>query len=224
MNKSLEILSANLKWLRKYLKISQEEFAEKIGTARTNLSNYESGKNEIMLTTLIKISNYCEISTDNLISCVLDENIYKKTKQNFVNKNRSLENFSRNLKKLRNENNMYQVELANNIGLSKSKISVYEAGKSDITLSSLLKITKYFNVSIEKIISFEIDYIQFFNKLNIDFKELHSDREFLRFLYNLKETYNKQSKVLSNFVNRDIPNKLKEIDELITLISNKEKH
>ena len=225
MNNSLEILSPNLKWFRKLLNINQQEFADGIGIARSNLSNYELSKNEIMLTTLIKISNYCNISIDDLVNCRLDRKIYNEKKKDFKSENRTFMNFSKNLKSLRIRNKLSQLELANAVGISNSKISIYEAGKSDVALSPLLQITSYFNISIEKIISFEIDYIQFskeeitfLKNIDIDFQEMNSDKEFLKFLYNLKETYIKKSISLNKILNVKIPQKLKEINELIFLI------
>lgn len=230
MSNSLEIFGNNLKWLRKLLKMNQEELSQELDISRSNLSYYESGKNDLMLTLLIKTSNFSEIPIDVLITCKLDDEIYYKKKGN-TNKNKSLSNFGRNLKRLRKERNIYQAELESEIGIAKSKISLYESGNSDITLSSLSKIIKYFNITIDEIVSFNIDNLQFtrdevnfFKRFDINLEEIGSDTEFLRLLYNLKDYYNKQTERVSdliNLINTEIPNKVNEINEIINHIEQK---
>jgi len=43
--KIIETVSKNLKKLRKDLKLTQEQFAKKIGVTKTSISNYEKGRN-----------------------------------------------------------------------------------------------------------------------------------------------------------------------------------
>lgn len=230
MSNNLEIFGKNLKWLRKLLKMKQDELSKELNISRSNLSYYEAGKNDLMLTILIKASNFFEIPIDDLIMCELDDEIYYK-KKGHINKNKSLLNFGRSLKRLRKEKNMYQAELENEIGIAKSNISLYESGKSDITFNSLSKIINYYNITIEDITSFNFDNLEFtkeevnfFKKFDINIEGIGTDAEFLKLLYNLREYYNKQLDRVSdliNLINNEIPNKLKEIDELIEQYENK---
>ena len=62
------MLGKNLIYLRKKNKISQSELAEQMGVARTTLGDYERGKTEPNIATLLKIAKYFKISVDALIN------------------------------------------------------------------------------------------------------------------------------------------------------------
>ncbi len=64
--------------------------------------------------------------------------------------------FGERLRDLRQEKNIGQVELATKIGVSKGIISLWEQGKREPTLSSLVAIADYFNVTIDYLIGREI--------------------------------------------------------------------
>lgn len=63
--------------------------------------------------------------------------------------------FKENLKQLRMEKGIGQVELANALGVSKGVISLWENGQREPTMSSLIVIAKYFNVSIDYLVGIE---------------------------------------------------------------------
>ena len=60
-----------------------------------------------------------------------------------------METFGERLKALRLEKGLGQIRLANELRVSKSVISLWENGGSEPTLSNLVKVAKYFNVSID---------------------------------------------------------------------------
>jgi len=60
-------------------------------------------------------------------------------------------NISLNIKKLRIYNDLTQQALADSTGLSKSTIVQVEAGKYNITVSTLFKLAKQFHVKPEKL-------------------------------------------------------------------------
>jgi len=221
MSAYLDIFASNLKTLRKFHKMKQEELSQKTEITRTNLSYYESAKNDPMLTSLIKISNVFNLSIDELIKNELTDEFLKERQQKKNNKRfSSLSIFSKNLKRLRKSREMYQVGLAKELSIAKSNISVYEAGTSDITLTPLIKIADYFNVSITELVSTEItpenfmkSETSFFEKVSIDMKSIDTDEGLLDFLVNLKAYYSKQSEKLEN--------KIREIDEIINFIKEK---
>lgn len=64
--------------------------------------------------------------------------------------------FGERLKELRQEKNIGQVELAAQIGVSKGIISLWEQGKREPTLSSLVAIADYFSITIDYLIGREI--------------------------------------------------------------------
>ena len=66
-----------------------------------------------------------------------------------------LNSFSEILKSLRMERKIGQVELAKIINVSKGAISLWENGKREPTLSSLVALAKYFNVSLDYLVGLE---------------------------------------------------------------------
>ena len=61
--------------------------------------------------------------------------------------------FSKNLKTLRENLNLKQDFLSQKLGISRSVLSYYESGKSEPTLSMLLKISDFFNIPIDELVS-----------------------------------------------------------------------
>lgn len=63
--------------------------------------------------------------------------------------------FKDNLKLLRQEKNLGQIELAKILGVSKGIISLWENGLREPTLSNLIAISKYFKVSIDYLVGLD---------------------------------------------------------------------
>lgn len=60
-----------------------------------------------------------------------------------------METFSERLKELRLEKGIGQIALAKELGVGKSVISLWETGQCEPTLGNLIKIAKFFEVSID---------------------------------------------------------------------------
>ncbi|HHT24969.1 MAG TPA: helix-turn-helix transcriptional regulator [Clostridiaceae bacterium] len=60
--------------------------------------------------------------------------------------------FSNNLKQLRKQNNLTQLMLARELGISRSLISHYENAERTPSLAVARKISSYFNVSLDTLI------------------------------------------------------------------------
>ena len=60
--------------------------------------------------------------------------------------------FKDNLKELRQEKNLGQVELAKAIGVSKGVISLWENGLREPTMCSLIILAQFFNISIDELV------------------------------------------------------------------------
>lgn len=63
--------------------------------------------------------------------------------------------FRKRLYELRIDMGLTQKQLADELGASKQNISDWENGKSETSFSMLIKISKYFNVSIEYLLGIE---------------------------------------------------------------------
>lgn len=61
------MLAENLKYLRRKHKISQQDLANQLKAARTTLGDYERGKTEPNISTLIKLSEIFDIKVDALL-------------------------------------------------------------------------------------------------------------------------------------------------------------
>lgn len=60
-----------------------------------------------------------------------------------------------NLKSLRKIKNVSQNDLANALSVSRQTINSIENGKFDPSLTLAIKLTKYFNVSIDEVFKYE---------------------------------------------------------------------
>ena len=60
--------------------------------------------------------------------------------------------FKNNLKMLRVERGLGQVELSQKLGLSKGIISLWENGLREPSMTSLIMLAKFFNVSVENVV------------------------------------------------------------------------
>ncbi len=63
--------------------------------------------------------------------------------------------FKNNLKFLRQERGLGQVELANKLGVSKGIISLWENGLREPNLASLVEIALFFKVSLDELVGME---------------------------------------------------------------------
>ena len=63
--------------------------------------------------------------------------------------------FGENLKILRVEKKIGQVELAHRLGVSKGIISMWENGLREPTMSSLITLAQFFGVSIDYLVGLE---------------------------------------------------------------------
>ncbi len=61
------MLSQNLKYLRKKNHISQQILADAVGMSRTSIGDYERGRTEPDISTLIEIADYFKVSLDDLL-------------------------------------------------------------------------------------------------------------------------------------------------------------
>lgn len=64
-------------------------------------------------------------------------------------------NLGKNIRKLRHEKNFTQETLALESNISRSHIAMIEAGKRDITVSTLFQISRALKVNLQEIFSFD---------------------------------------------------------------------
>lgn len=66
-----------------------------------------------------------------------------------------METFGQKIKQLRSEKGIGQIALAKDLGVGKSIISLWEKDECEPTLSKLILLSKYFNVSIDYLAGLE---------------------------------------------------------------------
>ncbi len=64
------------------------------------------------------------------------------------------------IKELRKKQNLTQLELANKIGVVESAISLYESGKREPDISTLIKLADCLNTSIDELVEHEFSKTQ----------------------------------------------------------------
>lgn len=135
--------------------------------------------------------------------------------------------FSKNLKLLRESLDLKQDALAKKLDISRSLLSYYENGKGEPTMSVLKKMSSFFNISIDKLVNENLMLNDAFINQKIN-SILYSDSINFSSKYNdytsiLIELENKKKYYLK-LINKDIPKKINEIDDLINYLKTYNPH
>lgn len=131
------IFGKRLKKLRTDNNITQLRLSEILGTAKSNISKYESDTIEPNLAMLSQLSELFHVSVDYLLG------IERSEKQGGI---------SMNLKQLRERAGLSQVELGNLVGLKQTTISQYENGTREPNLDLTQKIADVLDVSLDELV------------------------------------------------------------------------
>ena len=125
--------------------------------------------------------------------------------------------FSKNLKTLRENLNLKQDFLSQKLGISRSVLSYYESGKSEPTLSMLLKISDFFNIPIDELVSNNLsENINSKSKFDIEYFSIDT---LLPDLNNKKQYYLEEKDKLEKICKIEIPSKINELDSLIEYLT-----
>lgn len=97
-----ERLGFDLKVLRILKGVSQEKMAEDLNISRSKVSSWETGRREMSLYDAVVISNYFEVSMDNLFNkkVLNSEQVLQIVKRYFNNDKISLDEKKETLKKI----------------------------------------------------------------------------------------------------------------------------
>lgn len=128
--------------LRRSRGLSQAELAKIVGVAQNTLSYWENGKYDIDNKSLSIMADYFGVSVDYILGREI-----------------SISNMNR-IAALRAEKGIRQIELAQTLGVSQGTLSTWENGKYEPDISTLKRLSDYFNVPIDYILGRKQD-IQF---------------------------------------------------------------
>lgn len=124
--------------------------------------------------------------------------------------------FPNNLKNLRIDNNLTQQGIADSLGISRSSYSSYETGVSEPNIEVLIKISNFFNCTIDDLLKNKIDTSLIkMTKLSVDLDKFN----YLKLKVNLlkaREYYNKKKYTILD----EIDDKIDEIDVVLEFIDN----
>lgn len=128
-----------------------------------------------------------------------------------------LENFSDKLKKIRLSNNLTQTQLAKILETTKQAISLYESGKSTPSIFILIKISEYFNISIDSLVFDKKDTPSIYYTNNLDFiNELKFEIQNLKILEkNLNSLFNTLIKEGSE-IQSNLQSKIADIEYILS--------
>ena len=124
--------------------------------------------------------------------------------------------FKNRLKELRNEKNIYQKELAKNIGVTSSAIAMYETGKRSPDKDILDKLANHFDISVDYLLGRTNERVTV-DKIK---SALSSDTEFESFWYMLLKR--KDLQLLYKLTKDLSPESIKQIIKIIKAIDFKE--
>ena len=125
--------------------LSQEDMANILEVSRSAYSLWELGINIIPLNKLWNFSIYFKYSIDYVLGLTNERN------SEILNKKLDLKILGNNLKIIRKQNKLTQKEMANILNVTQACIVKYEKGIIEISISNLYKISKRFNISINKL-------------------------------------------------------------------------
>ena len=159
-------IGKNLRKVRIYNGLSQQELADALGTTKAAVSAYEHSKTRPTFAMLIKIAQVLNVSTDYLLSFgdeYLDE-VYDvspiKPKEMDGNERAwklsgRFMGIGEQIRELREERGISRQQLADALSLSVTSIQKYENDIAAPSYGTLLDMARYFDITTERLFGIE---------------------------------------------------------------------
>ncbi|MDE7294267.1 MAG: helix-turn-helix domain-containing protein [Oscillospiraceae bacterium] len=144
-----------LKTMRMDKTNTQQEIAELIGCSRISYISYENGSRSIPLKGLVILTAYYNVSADFLLGRTPYKRPYPACPENpesTSDEAMSVKTTARIIKSLRKNNRATQKQVANFLGCTQSGYCCYESGKREISSDTAVKLSVYYNVSVDYIL------------------------------------------------------------------------
>ena len=139
------MLNNNLKFCREEIGMTQKELGLVFGLTDSTIRNWESGRETIPLSKLIKFCNINDLSLDYVIGLRRGNISYGKFETDKFK-------IGKKLKEIRTSLNLTQEKLSDECKIPQTTYSDYERGRSLITTDNLYYICKTYNISMDYIV------------------------------------------------------------------------
>lgn len=131
-----------IKQRRIELGMSQQELATAMGyTSKSTINKIELGKNDVSQSKVVKFSKVLNTTPSYLMDWDLDD------------ENNEYIEIGQRIKKCRLNLNKSQLDLASSLGIERSTLQKYEAGKRAIPITVLKELSIIFSVSIDYLVT-----------------------------------------------------------------------
>ena len=139
-----------IKKARKQKRMSMKDLGLKVNLHESTVSRYEKG--DIKALDIDKLKEFA-IALDTSPSYLMGWEDEKEDNK----KDTVYSDIGNNIKSLRESNNITLVEMSKELSIPIEDIKAYEKGLKEIPIEYLKMFAKYFNVSVDELISFEVD-------------------------------------------------------------------
>ena len=136
------MITESLRNIREDNDLKQIDMAEILKTTQANYSRWENGVELIPLKKLTLFCNFFDVNMDYLVGITKNKNGNRKHEL-------SAKVRVNNLKKLREEKKITQVELSKLLNTTQSTVSAYESGKTILLTAFALQIVKEYDISLD---------------------------------------------------------------------------
>lgn len=128
--------------LREEKDLSQQKVADALNIKRARYTHYENERVDVSTDILCKLADLYEVSTDYLLYNTDERTPHKIIKRKSKNR----------LKQIRREKKLRQIDVIDNLHIKQNCYSDYETGRLDIPTTTLKKISKIYDTSIDYIL------------------------------------------------------------------------
>ncbi len=140
-------LADRVKLKRKELGLTQDELAKRMGyKSRVSINKIEMGR-PVTQKIIVRLAEVLNTTPSFLMGWEDKED----------NTDNTYSEIGNNLKNIRESRNISTEEMANELGISVEDVLNYENGLKEIPIEYLKMFATYFNVSVDELISFDVD-------------------------------------------------------------------
>lgn len=150
-----EIFGDKLRWLRSQHKMTQIDLAQQLGdVTQAHISYLESHRSAPSLALVVRVAELFGVTTDYLLHDTIPTPEYTAYHTDSQSRRLGTGSFGANLRRLRRQRGMTQVELAKHLGqLSQAAISAFELGDKTPSIPIVLQCAELFGVRTDDLLS-----------------------------------------------------------------------